>query len=249
MYLELALIGHPLSHSFSAAYFNNKFAQEHTGTRYINLDFDSIDLLPEILAAHPQLIGFNVTAPYKESVMRYLDEIRGIAKDIGAVNTVRIKRSDTGIRLIGYNTDCDGFRESLLPLIDIPANARALVFGTGGASKAVRHALEMLNIPYLSVSRHPAAGSIGYGDISAQILRQHTLLINATPLGTFPDSDGCVLSDFSAIGPEHRCYDLVYNPPMTRFLAEAMRRGATVRNGLEMLRVQAEASYRIWMSD
>ncbi|MBD5231399.1 MAG: shikimate dehydrogenase [Bacteroidales bacterium] len=244
---ELGLIGQPLTHSRSAEYFNSRFNRLSIPGRYINMPLRDISELPEALAEHPLLIGFNVTAPYKQAVIPYLARLSPEAVAVGAVNTVKIVRTDFGTELCGFNTDVAGFRESLRPMLNPSRPHRALILGSGGASRAVSHALSELGVESLIVSRKSAPGRITYGELDEGIYRDYDIIINATPLGTFPATDAAPAIDYSRLTPAHICYDLVYNPPLTRFLQEALKQGALVRNGLQMLRLQADAAYAIWV--
>ncbi|MCC6461711.1 MAG: shikimate dehydrogenase [Saprospiraceae bacterium] len=263
------IIGHPLGHSFSQQYFTEKFAREGiTDARYEKFPLPDIAALPELIAQQPALCGLNVTIPHKESVIGYLDALDETARAVGAVNVVRI---DQG-RLTGFNTDVVGLEQSLRPLLppfQVPAippgyfvspldgpwpeelfqpqQPKALILGTGGAAKAVAYVLRKLGIGYLLVSRRPDGSSeIGYGDLKKQIRDEPLLMFNTTPLGTYPDTDHCPDIPFERLGPKHLVYDLVYNPPETLLLQRAKARGAAIKNGLEMLQLQAEAAWGIW---
>jgi shikimate dehydrogenase len=237
------LIGHPLSHSFSKKYFTEKFEKEHlTDCKFELFDIPNINDLRVILAQNPNLKGLSVTIPYKEVVMDYLDEIDDEAKQIGAVNTIKIENS----RLIGFNTDYFGFKQSLKPFIEI-SQERALILGTGGASKAVFHALNSLNINCLFVSRNPKNDNeISYEDVNEYVIRNHQIIVNTTPLGTFPNITEKPTINYNEITSKHLLYDLVYNPSETAFLKEGKQRGATILNGLQMLQLQADKAWEIW---
>ena len=191
------------------------------------------------------LIGLNVTIPHKEAVMPLLDEIDPEAAEIGAVNTIRIMRSSGKIHLKGYNSDAYGFRESLLPLLGA-SHQNALVLGTGGASKAITHVLDQLGISYQYVSRTPAKDQLHYLDLCYAVIKKHTLIINTTPLGTYPNTSAFPNIPYDLVTSGHILYDLVYNPPETEFLRFGKQKGATVMNGHEMLILQAEKSWEIW---
>jgi shikimate dehydrogenase len=243
---KFGLIGYPLGHSFSKKYFAAKFENEGIrDCRYDLYEIEDISLLPSIIKQNPELEGLNVTIPYKEKVLPYLDSIDPACEEIGAVNCIKIKEG----KLKGYNTDYIGFKESLNNWLK-GEKPNALVLGTGGASKAVVKALKDLGISYLIVSRNPgeAPGIISYEDLakSKSVLDQNQLIINTTPLGTFPKTE-----EMPAINPEyissmHKVYDLVYNPEKTFLMRSLEARGAIVKNGLEMLQLQAEAAWRIW---
>ena len=241
---QFGLIGRTLSHSFSQTYFTQKFySLGLTDHQYELFELASINELPELLAAHPDLVGLNVTVPYKESVMVYLDELAPSATRVGAVNVV--ERTPDG-RLRGHNTDYLGFRESLRKFFPTSPEARALVLGTGGASKAVTTALQDLSVPYWLVSRDPLAHGLTYADLTPQLMAAHPLIINATPLGTFPRTDECPPLPYAALTEQHYLHDLVYNPAETLFMQKGKEAGAQVKNGFEMLCLQAEAAWDIW---
>lgn len=240
------LIGYPLSHSFSKKYFTEKFQNEGiTDHQYELFPIADIKSLPDLLNDHPSLCGLNVTIPHKVNVLCYLNEVDEAAEKIGAVNCISIKYFEGETYLKGFNTDAYGFEESLKPLIR-PQHNKALVFGDGGAAKAVKYVLEKLNIQYQVVVRTAAPGAILYSEITPEILTSHQLLINTTPLGMSPNIDTFPEIDYSLVGPGHLAYDLVYNPLETAFLAKAAERGAAVKNGLEMLYKQAEKAWTIW---
>lgn len=238
------LIGYPLGHSFSKSYFNEKFKFIGVNDTYELFPIQSIDRLPSIIKAN-KLKGFNVTIPYKQDILKYLTDIAEDAKDIGAVNVVKVKNVAGELELYGYNTDWLGFRDSLIPLLrpDIKA---ALILGTGGASKAVAYALKRINIDYKTVSREISNGDLIYDNLSPEIIGKYKLIINATPLGTFPDTESCPNIPYQSITSSHICYDLVYNPEITEFLKRCANQGAIIKNGLEMLYRQADFAWEIW---
>jgi shikimate dehydrogenase len=243
---KLGLIGFPLSHSFSVKYFREKFKRESIPDfEYRNYPIQSVHELRPMIEEREDLIGLNVTIPHKEAVMPLLDELDPEAEQIGAVNTIRIKRGSGKIHLKGYNSDTYGFRESLLPLLGA-GHQNALVLGTGGASKAVTYTLEQLGIGYQYVSRDPAADQLHYLDLCYAVIKKHTLIINTTPLGTYPDTSTFPNIPYDLITSGHVLYDLVYNPPETEFLRFGKQKEATVKNGHEMLILQAERSWEIW---
>lgn len=250
--VSLGLIGYPLGHSFSARYFNDKFAREGISGHYDLYPIRDIGELPLLLKQHPDLSGLNVTIPYKEQILPFLDEVSDEAKIIGAVNVVRIVRSGGGTpRLTGYNSDTTGFSDSLAPLLR-PDIKSALILGTGGASKAVAYSLRGFGIDVTFVSRNPLsqdANMIGYDDLTDRILRQNLLIVNTTPLGMYPDTDTAPDIPYNFITGNHICYDLIYNPELTLFMKRCAGHGATVKNGLEMLHRQAEKAWEIWSSD
>jgi len=242
------LIGYPLTHSFSQRYFNDKFAAENIQARYINFEIPDIGDLMELLAEYPDLRGFNVTIPYKELIIPYLDDIHPEAKAIGAINVVKVVHSADGdIRLIGFNSDAVGFADSVKPLLTPERNA-ALILGSGGASKAVRQAFSNLGVRTIVVSRTPSAGQIGYDALTAEVMESHKIIVNTTPLGMYPNVMECPSIPYNLLSPEHLCYDLLYNPDVTTFMRRASEHGAETKNGLEMLLLQAFESWRIWNS-
>lgn len=240
---QYGLIGYPLGHSFSAAYFADKFRRERIeGVSYESFPLRTIAELPALIASRPHLRGFNVTIPYKEQVVAFLDRLDPVAAEVGAVNCVAI---DGDGALTGYNTDAPAFRGELLRLIG-DEKPRAVVLGTGGAAKAVEYALRTLGMDYMAVSRTPERGNMTYGDLTPAIIAAHRLIINATPLGMYPDADGLPPIPYRAITNRHYLYDLIYNPPHTEFMRMGERRGAKTANGHGMLVAQAELSWEIW---
>lgn len=241
------LIGYPLSHSFSKIYFSNKFKEEHIANcRYENFPLEDIDLLPGIIRDNPELVGLNVTIPYKEKVMAFLDEISPEAAQIGAVNTIKILQGDKP-KLSGFNTDYFGFRESISPALE-PYHSSALVLGTGGASKAVRYALSEMGIRFVCVSRTKAENTITYDELSLDIVSENLIIVNTTPLGTYPKVEESPPFPYQYLTSRHLLYDLVYNPPLTEFLHQGQLKGCRILNGLEMLHLQAEKAWTIWTS-
>ncbi len=238
---QYGLIGYPLTHSFSPAFFEAKFAREQIDARYAAFPLPEISYMPALLMAHPGLRGLNVTAPYKQSVFSYLDAISDDAQAIGAVNCIAIRNG----ALSGYNTDWTAFRDSLRPLLQ-PFHTRALVLGGGGASLAVRYALQQVGIPFQLVSRTAKDEVLSYEMISPELLQRHLLIINTTTLGTL--GEGLPMLPYEGLTPRHLLYDLVYNPPLTPLLQKGEAAGATVKSGLEMLQLQAEGSWRIWQA-
>jgi len=254
--LQFGLIGHPLGHSFSQSYFTEKFMKENICAEYLNFDIPlNTDLPSEIdrlIKSHPTLQGFNVTIPYKQKIMPLMGSVSEGAREIGAVNVVKIEHARqhqsnaVPYTLHGYNTDVTGFRESIRPFLPQEAST-ALVLGSGGASRAVCHGLRQLGITPTVVSRHPAKHQLSYAEITPEILKSHPVIVNATPLGTFPDIDTCPDLPYDCISTRNICYDLVYNPRLTQFLRLAKEHGATICNGLAMLHIQADEAWRIWM--
>lgn len=262
------LLGYPLGHSFSRAFFQDKFTREGIDADYQNFELASIEALPQLLDEHPDLRGLNVTIPYKQAVIPFLDDLSDEARAIGAVNVIKVTRSNSRTILKGFNSDFIGFMGSIRPLLQ-PHHKRALVLGTGGASKAICYALEELGIEWRYVTRKrpvtvpegspegsitvpessPKAspeGPFTYSDITPALLADYTVIVNCTPLGMFPNIDGAPTIPYAALSPRHLLYDLVYNPETTMFMREGRRFGATVKNGLEMLHRQALASWEFW---
>lgn len=240
------LIGYPLGHSFSKDFFNHKFQDEHISARYINFELPDLTGFKDLFSQYRDLSGLNVTIPYKEKIIPYLDTLDPLAANIGAVNVIKICHSPNGaLCLKGYNSDIIGFRDSISPLLT-PQHKQALVLGTGGASKAVIAALRQLGLTPTSVSRIPQGNAIAYGDLTPEIMKANTVIINTTPLGMSPHTQSSPHIPYHLITPEHICYDLVYNPETTLFMQQCAAYGATVKNGLEMLHLQALAAWNIW---
>lgn len=257
---EFGLIGYPLSHSFSKRYYDNKFEREGiTDCRYNLYPIEQISELPGLLRAHPGLCGLNVTIPHKIGVMFYLDKISLEAKEVDAVNCIKISKHNPvesffsgevpmdGVHLAGFNTDVYGFETSLRPLLR-RQHRRALVLGNGGAARAVFYVLRKLHIEFAVVSRKPAGKQLSYGQLTRDVMEAHPLIINTTPLGTHPDITACPDIPYTYIGKQHILYDLVYNPAETEFLKRGAANGAVIKNGLEMLELQAEKNWEIWNS-
>ena len=241
---QYGLIGKTLGHSFSQTFFQQKFAAENRpDCRYDNFELASIDLLRTFVLQHPDLQGFNVTIPYKKAILPFLDELDPEAQQVGAVNAVRVLRDGQGPRLVGFNTDAEGFR---LSLAGAPLPSRALILGTGGATAAVTFVLQRLDVECLLVSRHPDEKQISYAQLTPDIIRQHPLIVNCTPVGMHPHVTDCPPLPYEAITAEHFLYDLIYNPEETLFLREGRLRGARTQNGTRMLHLQAEAAWNIW---
>lgn len=242
----LGLIGYPLTHSFSVSYFSEKFKRENiSGWEYRNFPLKRISDVNILIRNNPELCGLNITIPYKEQIISYLDKLDPVPRRIGAVNTVKIIRKGSRHVLVGYNTDCYGFLKSLTPSLN-SSHKRALILGTGGASKAVAFVLQELEIEYLFVTRNPKPGMITYRDLCLSMIRNHLLIVNTTPLGTFPDVHTFPDIPYDLLTPDHLLYDLVYNPPETEFLRLGRQKGATCINGQKMLELQAEKSWEIF---
>ncbi len=236
------LIGKSLSHSFSKNYFEQKFrANRITDSHYELFELPSIDLFPTLLENTKDLKGLNVTIPYKTAVIPYLDEVDTVASSIQSVNTILL---DNG-KKIGYNTDVIGFEHSLLPWIGKNNNIKALILGSGGAAKAVKYVLQKHHIDYKIVSRTPNSEQISYNEMNNYIT-EYQIIINTTPLGMFPNINDFPPINYALITPEHYCYDLIYNPKETLFLSKSKASGASIKNGLEMLEIQAEEAWKIW---
>lgn len=241
------LIGKKLGHSFSADFFNAKFKKEGIENEYRLFPIASIDEFPKLLEENPDIQGLNVTIPYKQQILPYLTSLSPEAKEIGAVNVIKFVRNREGLVLIGYNSDSIGFTDSLVPLLTSEMG-NALVLGTGGASKAVVYALQKLGIKVALVSRTPGAGILGYNDLSEEIVKNNQIIVNTTPLGMYPDIENIPPFPYRFLDSRHLCYDLIYNPADTSFMKEAAKHGAKVKNGLEMLHLQAIAAWNIWNS-
>lgn len=236
------LIGFPLSHSFSKGFFTEKFQREGiTDCRYENFPIPAISHFPELWEQHPELEGMNVTIPYKQEVIPFLHHFSAAAKAIGAVNCIRRKNGE----LTGHNTDVIGFSRSLRPLLQ-PHHTKALILGAGGAAKAVKYALQEMGIAYTEVSRKYFDGTIAYEAITPAVMEEHTVIVNTTPLGMYPNVDDAPPIPYEELGNRHLLYDLVYNPAETLFMKKGAERGAAAKNGHEMLILQAEASWEIW---
>lgn len=241
------LIGHPLGHSFSKMFFTDKFENEEIDAEYQNFDISTIEEVLDVIASTPTLSGFNVTIPYKEKIMPYLDEVSKEARAIGAVNVVRLERDGSRMMLKGYNSDIIGFRESISPLLH-PHHKKALILGTGGASKAVRYVLEQKGLDTVMVSRYTRPGTVSYQDLDADAVKEYEVIVNCTPVGMYPNENECPLLPYEHLDNNNLLYDLVYNPETTLFMKRGKAQGATVKNGLEMLLLQAIASWEIWNS-
>ena len=243
---KYGLIGYPLGHSFSISYFNEKFAHEHINAKYINFEIPSIDGLTEILDRNPELRGLNVTIPYKEQVIKFLDAISPEAEAIGAVNVIRVTHKGDKVFLKGFNSDVIGFTRSIEPLLE-PAQKKALILGTGGASKAINFGLKSLNMQTIFVSRTKHGnGFITYAEVTAELIKEYNVVVNCTPVGMYPHADECPQLPYEAMDTHTLLYDLIYNPDETLFLKRGREQGATVKNVLEMLLLQAFASWEFW---
>mgnify|MGYP003452803971 FL=1 len=239
------LIGFPLGHSFSKNFFNEKFENENIDAEYINFEIPNIEELVEILDVNPELRGLNVTIPYKEKVISYLDYISPEARAIGAVNVIRVTHKGNKLTLRGYNSDVIGFTKSIEPLLE-RFHRKALILGTGGASKAVNYGLKSLGLETVFVSRYKRPGTIQYEDITPEVIKDYNVIVNCTPVGMYPKVEECPLLPYEAMDNHTLLYDLIYNPDRTLFMQKGAEHGATVKNGLEMLLLQAFASWDFW---
>jgi len=244
------LIGYPLTHSFSKKYFADKFKREGIlNCSYENFPIEDIGQLPRLVNEQTDLKGLNVTIPYKEQVIPYLDQLDDDIQAIGAVNTIRIYRQEKTIRMKGFNTDVYGFQNSIKPYI--PNHSKyALILGTGGASKAAAFALKQMGFNFTFVSRNPrSSNQISYSQLTQEIVQRAVFIINTSPAGMYPRTDTCPDIPYKYITSGHVLFDLIYNPPETRFLANGKKMGAVTINGLHMLQLQAEKSWEIWNSE
>lgn len=245
---KYGLIGFPLGHSFSKSFFNEKFQNEGIDAEYINFEIKGIDELPEVLATNPELRGLNVTIPYKEKVLSFLDYISVEARAIGAVNVIRVDHKGDDVVLKGYNSDVIGFTKSIEPLLET-FHRKALILGTGGASKAINYGLKSLGLETVLVSRYERPGTIQYKDITPDVVKEYNVIVNCTPSGMFPHYGECPDLPYEALDNHNLLYDLIYNPDETLFMKKGMERGAQTKNGLEMLLLQAFASWDFWNGD
>jgi shikimate dehydrogenase len=240
-HLIYGLVGRNIDYSFSRQYFNDKFTSENIPAEYVNFDIDDIALLPQIISQNQNLQGLNITIPYKKEIIPYLNSISETASEIGAVNTVSIS---PGGLLSGHNTDWIGFLQSIKPMLR-QHHTKALILGTGGASKAVAYALQQLHIDYRYVSRSANNSSLSYDDLQ-HVMAEYSVIINCTPLGTAPQTDAAPDIPYQLLTSNHLVYDLIYNPEVTTFLRKASAHGAEIKNGYEMLVLQAEHAWKIW---
>lgn len=242
---KYGLIGYPLGHSFSKNYFNEKFENERINAKYINFEIPRIEDLAEVLDMNPELKGLNVTIPYKEKVLSYLDFISPEATAIGAVNVIKVEHKGKQTSLKGYNSDVIGFTRSIEPLIE-SCHKKALILGTGGASKAVDYGLRSLGLETVFVSRFERPGTIQYDKITPEVIKEYNVIVNCTPVGMYPHVDECPKLPYESMDSHTLLYDLIYNPDNTLFMKNGKKYGATVKNGLEMLLLQAFASWDFW---
>lgn len=243
---KYGLIGYPLKHSFSIGYFNEKFKSEGIDAEYVNFEIPDIKDFLMVISNNPELCGLNVTIPYKEQVIPYLDELDKDTEAIGAVNVIKIIRQKGKVKLVGYNSDIIGFSQSIEPFIAKDKHKKALILGAGGASKAVFHGLKNLGVEGVYVSRTKQPGMLTYDELTPEVMAEHTIIVNATPVGMFPDEDNCPNIPYEQLTHKHLLYDLIYNPDTTLFMKKGAEMGAKTKNGLEMLLLQAFAGWEIW---
>jgi shikimate dehydrogenase len=243
---KYGLIGYPLGHSFSKSYFTDKFSSESINAEYVNFELPSIEDFPVIVNSYKTLKGLNVTIPYKEKVLPYLDNISKEAREIGAVNVIRVEHKGNGVRLHGYNSDVIGFADSIEPLLK-PHHKKALILGTGGSSKAIHYALtKKLGLEVIFVSRYQRPGTVTYQDLDAAAICEYEVIVNCTPVGMYPNTEEAPNIPYDALTEENLLFDLIYNPDPTLFLRRGAEHGAQTKSGLEMLILQAMASWRFW---
>jgi Shikimate 5-dehydrogenase len=245
---KYGLIGFPLGHSFSKIYFNRKFSSEGIDAEYVNFEINNVKDLKSVLRENPDLCGLNVTLPYKMDVIPLLDSITENARNIGAVNVIKFKKGLFGkLQLEGHNSDITGFKQSVEPMLN-ETHKKALILGTGGASKAVFHGLKQLGIESTFVSREKEGSFLTYNELTENMMAEYTVIVNTTPLGMYPNSDCCPDIPYKGLTPNHFLCDLIYNPDETLFMRKGKEYGAEVKNGLEMLLLQAFISWEIWNS-
>ncbi|MBQ8655991.1 MAG: shikimate dehydrogenase [Prevotella sp.] len=242
---KYGLIGYPLGHSFSISYFNQKFADENIDAVYENFEIASIDLLAEVVDMNPNLQGLNVTIPYKQKVMPFLDLISPEARAIGAVNVIKVIHEGKNTKLKGYNSDVIGFTKSIEPMLE-RFHKKALILGTGGASKAIDYGLKSLGLETVFVSRYERPDTIQYEKITPDIIKEYNVIVNCTPVGMYPHTEECPQLPYEAMDNHTILYDLIYNPDETLFMKRGAEHGANTKNGLEMLLLQAFASWEFW---
>ena len=242
---KYGIIGFPLGHSFSPGFFNEKFKNEGINAVYECYELEDIDTLEEIINLNPELRGLNVTIPYKEKVLPFLDKISPEARAIGAVNVIKVEHRGNDVFLYGYNSDVIGFTKSVEPLLQ-KYHKKALILGTGGASKAVNHGLKALGLETVMVSRYERPGTVQYDKLTPEDIKEYNVIVNCTPVGMHPNVNECPNLPYEAMDNHTLLYDLIYNPDETLFLSKGREQGATVKNGLEMLLLQAYATWDFW---
>ena len=243
---KYGLIGYPLGHSFSISYFNQRFQDEGIDAVYENFEIPSIEALDEVIGANPELKGLNVTIPYKEKVIPYLDSITQEARAIGAVNVIKVTHEGRNTKLKGFNSDVIGFTKSIEPMLEKKWHKKALILGTGGASKAINFGLHHLGLETVFVSRYERPDTIQYDKITPDVVKEYNVIVNCTPLGMYPKTEECPQLPYEAMDSHTILYDLIYNPDETLFMKRGARYGAQTKNGLEMLLLQAFASWEFW---
>ena len=241
---KYGIIGFPLGHSFSRGFFTEKFAREGIDAQYLNFEIPDATMLLDILRENPELRGLNVTLPHKQAVIPLLDELSDEAREIGAVNVIRVRDG----KLKGFNSDIIGFTESIRPLLQ-PHHTKALILGTGGASRAIRVGLSRLGIEWTYVTRSPREKMLAYSDLTPEVMKEYSVIVNCSPVGMFPKVDQAPAIPYELLTQKHLLFDLVYNPEDTLFMQKGREQGAIVKNGLEMLYLQAVASWRFWNED
>ena len=241
---KYGIIGFPLGHSFSRGFFTEKFAREGIDAQYLNFEIPDATMLLDILRENPELKGLNVTLPHKQAVIPLLDELSDEAREIGAVNVIRVRDG----KLKGFNSDIIGFTESIRPLLQ-PHHTKALILGTGGASRAIRVGLSRLGIEWTYVTRSPREKMLAYSDLTPEVMKEYSVIVNCSPVGMFPKVDQAPAIPYELLTQKHLLFDLVYNPEDTLFMQKGREQGAIVKNGLEMLYLQAVASWRFWNED
>ena len=243
---KFGLIGYPLGHSFSKNFFNEKFASENIDAQYVNFEIPTIEDFPKVVAMNPDLCGLNVTIPYKEKVISYLDRVDSVAAEIGAVNVIKFERNKGKLKLAGYNSDVIGFTRSIESLLE-SHHKKALILGTGGSSKAIHYGLKQLGLETLFVSRNRHnEQTITYDELTPEVMDEYEVIVNCTPVGMYPQADQCPNIPYECLTSRHLLYDLLYNPDATLFMKKGSDQGAVVKNGLEMLLLQAFGSWEIW---
>lgn len=245
---QYGIIGYPLGHSYSASYFSEKFKNEGINATYEKFEIEKIEKISEVITSHTNLRGFNVTSPYKEKIIEYLDELSPELRKIGACNVVKVTYKGVTPFLTGYNTDYLAFKQSIAPMLE-KHHKGALILGTGGAAKAVNLALTELGLKTSFVSRFDRPGTVNYKHLHADDLKEFNVIINATPCGMFPNTTECPNIPYEGIDNHTLMYDLTYNPEKTLFLHKGEQRGAVVKNGLEMWLLQAHATWAVWSSN
>ncbi len=241
---KYGIIGYPLGHSFSRGFFTEKFAREHIEAQYMNFEIPNVEMLRDVLNENPELRGLNVTLPYKTAVIPLLDELSDDARNIGAVNVIRVRNG----YLKGFNSDIIGFMGSIRPLLQ-PHHKKALILGTGGASRAIRVGLTQLGLQWKHVSRSAREDMFTYSELSPEILHEYEVIVNCSPVGMYPHVDESPAIPYESLTDRNLLFDCVYNPESTQFMQRGAQHGATVKNGLEMLHLQAIASWEFWNSE